>query len=67
LATRVAATVADWLSQFTGEALDLKPDLDQVPALATERDALWARVSGAAFLTDEEKRMLLGLPTVMAE
>ncbi|MEL6170557.1 MAG: phage portal protein [Pseudomonadota bacterium] len=67
LATRVAATVADWLSQFTGEALDLKPDLDQVPALATERDAQWARVSGAAFLTDEEKRLLLGLPTVMAE
>lgn len=67
LATRVAASVADWLAEFTGEALDLKPDLDQVPALASERDAQWARISAATFLTDEEKRMLLGLPSVMAE
>ena len=40
--------------------------LDQVPALAAERDAQWARVSGAEFLTDAEKRALLGLP-VLAE
>ena len=66
LATRVAAALADWLSGFTGEMLELKPDLDQVPALAAERDAQWARVSGAEFLTDAEKRALLGLP-VLAE
>ena len=64
LATRVAATLSDWLSGFTGEALELKPDLDQVPALAVERDAQWARVSRAGFLTDAEKRALLGLPSV---
>ncbi|PIE14592.1 MAG: phage portal protein [Rhodobacterales bacterium] len=62
LATRVAASVADWLSGFAGEALDLKPDLDQVPALSAERDAQWSRVAGASFLTDAEKRRLLGLP-----
>ena len=62
LATRVAAALADWLSEFSGEALELKPDLDQVPALAAERDAQWARVSQASFLTDAEKRTLLGLP-----
>ncbi len=49
LATRVAAAVSHWLSEFTGEAVELKPDLDQVPALAAERDAQWARVSEAAF------------------
>jgi phage portal protein BeeE len=33
-----------------------------VPALAAERDAQWTRVSRAEFLTDAEKRALLGLP-----
>ena len=40
----------------------LRPDLDQVPALSAERDAQWARVMGATFLSDAEKRQLLGLP-----
>ncbi|MDJ0627305.1 MAG: phage portal protein [Rhodobacter sp.] len=62
LATRVTAAVAHWLSEFGGEAVELKPDLDQVPALAAERDQHWRRVAAAAFLTDAEKRRLLGLP-----
>jgi len=64
LATRVAAALSDWLSQFSGEDLELKPDLDQVPALSAERDAQWARVAGAEFLSDGEKRALLGLPAL---
>ena len=62
LATRVTSTIADWLSDFTGERIDLRPDLDQVPALSAERDMQWRRVSNATFLTDAEKRSLLGLP-----
>ena len=62
LATKVMADLAHWLSGFAGEAVDLKPDLDQVPALASERDQQWARVAAAEFLTVAEKRMLLGLP-----
>ncbi|WP_424833328.1 phage portal protein [Ruegeria sp.] len=62
LVTRVAAAVSEWLAGFSGEELVLKPDLDQVPALSAERDAQWARVSGADFLSDAEKRALLGLP-----
>ncbi len=62
LAARVATAVADWLSDFSGERLDLRIDQDQVPALATERDGQWRRVSEANFLTDAEKRSLLGLP-----
>ncbi|WP_170330968.1 phage portal protein [Ruegeria arenilitoris] len=62
LVTRVAAAVSEWLAGFSGEDLVLKPDLDQVPALSAERDAQWARVNGADFLTDAEKRALLGLP-----
>lgn len=67
LASRVTAVLAHWLSGFTGEAVELKPDLDQVPALSAERDAQWARVAGADFLTEAEKRSLLGLPAVAAD
>ncbi len=62
LVTRVAASVGHWISEFTGEAVTLKPDLDQVPALAAERDQQWKRVSEASFLSDAEKRVILGLP-----
>jgi HK97 family phage portal protein len=64
LASRVAAALSEWMSQFTGESLVLKPDLDQVPALAAERDAQWARVAQAGFLSAAEKRTLLGLPAL---
>ncbi|MCV6824083.1 MULTISPECIES: phage portal protein [Halocynthiibacter] len=62
LATRVAASVGAWLARYTGEKLDLRPDLDQVTALSAERDSQWRRVSEATFLTQAEKRALLGLP-----
>ena len=64
VATRVARALSDWLAEFSGERLDLKPDLDQVPALASERDAQWARVANADFLSASEKRSLLGLPSL---
>ena len=35
-------------------------DVDQVTALAEDRERLWAQVSGAGFLSDEEKREMLG-------
>ena len=62
LAARVLASVAHWLSLHQGAAVELRPDLDQVPALAAERDQLWARIGGAEFLSDAEKRAALGLP-----
>jgi HK97 family phage portal protein len=67
LVARVSAKVAAWLREFTGEALELSPDLDKVPALAAERDAQWARVAGADFLTPTEKRALLGLPPLAGD
>jgi phage portal protein BeeE len=33
--------------------LVLKPDLDQVDALAPEREALWSRLQATTFLTDD--------------
>lgn len=62
LATRVAAGVGWWLSEHLGCEIDLRPDLDQIPALAEERDQHWQRVGAAGFLTEAEKRAALGLP-----
>ena len=62
LAAKVTAAVSHWLAGFSASAVELKPDLDQVPALAVERDQQWARVGAADFLTMAEKRALLGLP-----
>ena len=64
LAARVLSSLANWLEDFTGEELELRPDADQIPALAVEREAQWRRVADAAFLTDAEKRALLGLPAL---
>jgi HK97 family phage portal protein len=67
LVTKVSAALGHWLSAFGGDSVELKPDLDQVPALAVERDAQWARVAAAEFLTVAEKRSLLGLPPMPEE
>ena len=62
LATRVCAALSAWLGEHAGESFALRPDPDRVPALSAERDAHWARIGAASFLTDDEKRALLGLP-----
>lgn len=43
------------------EGATLAVDLDRVPALAEDRERLWRAVSGADFLTREEKRALLDI------
>ena len=47
--------LADWFSAAP------TVDLDRVPALAEDREKLWAQVSGADFLSPAEKREMLGL------
>lgn len=64
LVTRVSSAIADWLGDFSGARMTLKPDLDQVAALSSEREAQWRRIGEASFLTDAEKRSLLGLPAL---
>ncbi len=64
LVGRVMGSLSHWLSGFTGELVELRADLDQIPALAVERDQQWARVGAAEFLTEAEKRMILGLPKI---
>lgn len=67
LASKVLASVSNWLAGFSGDPLRFSPDLDNVPALAAERETQWRRVSSAGFLSDAEKRSLLGLPKIADE
>jgi HK97 family phage portal protein len=60
LASRVGASIAQWLSPRFGEAIRVTIDTDRIDALAADRAALWDRVTGAAFLTLNEKREAVG-------
>ena len=64
MAAKVTAALSHWLSSFSGEVVEIRPDLDQIPALAVERDQQWTRVGAADFLSVAEKRVLLGLTAV---
>lgn len=51
-----------WLCPRFGDDIHLAPDLDAIEALAPRREKTWQRIASAAFLTDAEKRAMLGLP-----
>ena len=61
LARKMAAELALWLGEAVETDADIQCDLDRVPALSAERDALWARLEAASFATEDEKRTLAGL------
>lgn len=55
LARKMLAAIGEGLAPyFAGLQLDI--DLDAIPALAEDRERLWAQVGAADFLTAEEKR-----------
>ena len=60
LAGKILGGISDGLRPWFPE-LSLAVDLDRVPALAEDRERLWAQVSAADFLEREEKRALLGI------
>jgi HK97 family phage portal protein len=63
LATKLLGAISEGLQTwFPDQSLAI--DLDRVPALAEDRERLWTQVSAAGFLSDSEKRALLGLPDV---
>ncbi|MEI7598972.1 MAG: phage portal protein [Aestuariivirga sp.] len=57
MASRVGEAMTGFLCAGN---LRLAHDLDQVEALSADREALWARVGKAEFLTDDEKRAAVG-------
>ncbi len=64
LVAKTLAAVSGWLPAHYGTPFQIKVDEDNVPALAAEREALWRRITDAGFLSDAEKRALLGLPKI---
>jgi HK97 family phage portal protein len=70
LVSRTAKALSMWLSPANGvrpggsdpmaPPVELRPDLDTIEALGTEREALWTRINAATFLTDDEKRAAVG-------
>jgi HK97 family phage portal protein len=60
LVQRIAGSLSGWLHLYWPE-LTLDIDLDAVPALAADRQAMWQQVNAATFLSDAERRALLGL------
>jgi HK97 family phage portal protein len=60
LTTRILSALSAHL-QHWWPGLEVRVDRDAVPALSEDRERLWAQVSGAAFLSDAEKRAILGL------
>jgi phage portal protein BeeE len=63
LAMKAARRIEAWLGDRWPQAAPaaIQVDLGAVPALSVERDALWGRISGADFLTADEKRRLAGV------
>jgi HK97 family phage portal protein len=66
LVIRTAKALSGWLGPGfdEGAGLELRPDLDAIEALSTEREALWERVRVADFLTINEKRAAVGYEPV---
>ncbi len=60
LVRKTAGALGGWLGhRFPG--VRIEADLDGVPALQPERDALWARLNAATFLDDDERRRMAGI------
>ena len=59
LAAKILSGLQEGLAPWFPQA-SLAVDLDRVPALSEDRERLWAQVSGADFLSAEEKRAMLG-------
>lgn len=63
LVEKTTRRLSNWLEpKFPGARI--VADLETLPALSVEREALWARLEGASFLEMAEKRRLAGLSEV---
>jgi Phage portal protein len=66
LVNRMTKAFSGWLGPAYGSRIALKADLDQVDGLSAEREALWARLNAATFLSVNEKRAGVGYGPVDA-
>ena len=62
LAELIRAEFSRWLSCKFNSDVEIAFDLDAVHALTARREILWNKISSADFLSQHEKREMLGLP-----
>jgi HK97 family phage portal protein len=67
LVNRTSGALSNWLDDTYGTGIVLKPDINNIEALSSEREARWQRISKADFLTVNEKREALGYGPVEDE
>jgi HK97 family phage portal protein len=60
LVQRASEALTNWLAPAYGGDVRLSFDSDAIEALSLEREALWARVGAADFITSDEKRAAVG-------
>lgn len=63
LVDKTVDAVNNWIVEEYPGGLELSYNTGEIGALALKKEKLWDRVNRASFLTDEEKRTLLGLST----
>ena len=61
LTRKTSKSLEGWLRPWFGDDLNISVDLDAVPALNETQSQIWARATLADFLTDDEKRVMVGL------
>ncbi len=64
LMRKVTTALGGWLLPGYGDGFSIEIDLDEIPALAVEREKLWSRLESSSFLTINEKRRAVGLAKV---
>ncbi len=55
---------ADWNAWLVEDGLEVRPDLDQIPAIAEKRQTLWDMADKATDLTINERRALKGYEAI---
>jgi HK97 family phage portal protein len=58
----LAGELSNWFKILFGTDLTFWYDLDSIPALSKRRESEWNKISGAEFLTINEKREAFGYP-----
>lgn len=60
LVERIADALNRWLLPMFGNQLEFAPDIENISVLAARNQSLWDRVEKASFLTENEKRAVVG-------
>lgn len=60
----IKSELNQWITPLFGEEFFLDYDTDSIPALAPKREGLWRKIEKASFLTINEKRALVGYPSL---